>query len=400
MNEIVATVTMFPALNGDCFLVKISDTVILIDGGYINTYGSYIKPALQRLKEEIKALSHVIVTHIDGDHISGINRFLEENISDPIMPVTTIWHNAYRHIQPFAQHGSVLESLAGKPLDSLVVKSYLKEEKKGEEKNISAEQGSTLASLITKSGYQWNNEFNGKAVSTDNLDVIPLNTAVTLKLLSPDNDKLQALYKYWRKELYKLGYSNVSDKEVFFDDAFEFLASQEKQIKIPVDRDIAYKGMNMEQLADEDFTTDTAPVNGSSIAFVLECSGKTFLFLGDAHPDLIVKGLKHHYEESLFPIKFDMIKLAHHGSILNTSTALLELIDSEKYVFSTNGKMFDHPDLATIARIITRKSAFKRELIFNYPVKVTETLNDPVLSKKYNYVLTVNDGAKPVEINF
>lgn len=40
----------------------------------------------------------VVVTHIDGDHISGIIRLLEE------MPIGIgdVWYNGYRHIQSVA----------------------------------------------------------------------------------------------------------------------------------------------------------------------------------------------------------------------------------------------------------------------------------------------------------
>lgn len=95
---------------------------------------------MQTLKKEGKSLSHIIVTYIDGGHISAINKFLEENISTSIVPVKNIWQNAYRLIQPLAKASPVLEALGGNPLDSFPIKPYLKEEKIGE-RNISAGQG-------------------------------------------------------------------------------------------------------------------------------------------------------------------------------------------------------------------------------------------------------------------
>lgn len=61
-------VTIFPACNGDSFLLETEASVVLIDGGYVDTYKKNIKPKLLKLKDDGKEL-HVIVTHIDNDHI-------------------------------------------------------------------------------------------------------------------------------------------------------------------------------------------------------------------------------------------------------------------------------------------------------------------------------------------
>ena len=80
--------TIYPANNGDSFLLEIKDKIILIDGGYVDTYKNYIKPKLFELSKENKKISHLIVTHIDNDHISGIIKFIEENKKDSIIGIT------------------------------------------------------------------------------------------------------------------------------------------------------------------------------------------------------------------------------------------------------------------------------------------------------------------------
>lgn len=388
---------LIPALNGDCFILNLKGTIFLIDGGYVDTYRKYINPELEVLTKEGYSLSHLIVTHIDADHISGVVRFLEENNKSKIIPIENIWHNSYRHLKHLKSKVNIEETSNEKPLDSLQVKSYLKEEVDGD-KNISAEQGSTLATLILNGKYNWNNEFNNSAVSIENNMEIKINDEITIRLLSPNDSKLNNLYKHWKKELYKLGYGEKFEKAEFFDDAFEFLTVQEKERKVFVEKNVSHGKIDLKELAEIRVEEDDRVANGSSIAFVLEYNGAKYLFLGDSHPSLIVESLKKHYKEDLLPIKFDLIKISHHGSILNTSDDLLQLIDSEKYIISTNGLSFNHPDIETIAKLVVRKSNFKRTIYFNYPVDAAKTLNDAELMKKYNYEIQMADGKSTIEI--
>ena len=148
------------------------------------------------------------------------------------------------------------------------------------------------------------------------------------------------------------------------------------------------------------FFEDTAPANGSSISFILEYENKKLLFLADSHPSVIQKSLHLHYENDDFPIFFDMIKLSHHGSNGNTSPELLELIDSDKYIFSTNGKPFQHPDIETIARIVNRKAKKTRELFFNYPLEIVKHLRNNVLMERYNFKITTAEENEALSIEF
>lgn len=51
---------------------------ILIDGGYVDTYENYLLPTLKEIAARGGELDVVVVTHIDGDHISGIIRMMED----------------------------------------------------------------------------------------------------------------------------------------------------------------------------------------------------------------------------------------------------------------------------------------------------------------------------------
>ena len=92
-------IIILPALNGDCILVEFQPShYILIDGGYVDTYENYLFPTLKELEAQGGKLDVVVVTHIDGDHISGIIRLLE----DMPIGIGEIWYNGYRHIQSVA----------------------------------------------------------------------------------------------------------------------------------------------------------------------------------------------------------------------------------------------------------------------------------------------------------
>ncbi len=396
MSDNSIKIKIFPALNGDSTLLDLSNKLFLIDGGYVNTFNDFLCGELKKKSEEGKKISHLIVTHIDSDHISGIVKLLDKNINSKIINIENIWHNSYRHIKDLSDNLN-LESFDGKTdLTALSVKSYLKEVIEGRHE-ISAEQGSALSALILKGNYKWNSEFGGKAVTINNLDVISVDDKTTIRILSPNNDKLSKLKKLWNKELYKKGY-NISKDDTNYDDAFEFLLAQEKEKKVLLKKDISGGDIDIAKLSNVEVTEDTSATNGSSIAFVIEKDDKKLLFLADSHPSVILESLKTHYSEEEFPIEFDVIKLSHHGSITNTSKELLEIIDSKNYIISSDGSKFGHPDIETIARIINRKSTFTRNLHFNYPPRFIDEINNRELKDNYLFEINVAKEKHPLEI--
>ncbi|RUT72858.1 AVAST type 1 anti-phage system MBL fold metallo-hydrolase Avs1a [Ancylomarina longa] len=396
MSDNNIRIKIFPALNGDSILLELSNNLFLIDGGYINTFNEYLFDELKGKSEEGKRISHLIVTHIDSDHISGIIRLLEKNTNSEIINIENIWHNSYRHIKDLSDNLSLKDFDGKTDLTALSGKSYLKEVIEGRHE-ISAEQGSALSALILKGKYKWNSEFADKAVSIDNLDTITVDDKTRIRILSPNNQKLSKLKRLWNKELYKKGY-DVSEDDSNYDDAFEFLMAQEKEKKVLVKKDISVGDIDIDELSNLEILEDTSVTNGSSISFVIETDNKKLLFLADAHPSVILESLKMHYSGEEFPIEFDIIKLSHHGSITNTSKELLEVIDSKNYVISSDGSKFGHPDIETIARIINRKSAFTRNLHFNYLPKFIHEINDENLKEKYLFEIYVAKEKSPIEI--
>ena len=104
--------------------------------------------------------------------------------------------------------------------------------------------------------------------------------------------------------------------------------------------------------------------NGSSIAFILSAEGKRILFLGDAHPSVVLKGLNAQGYDKDSPLHVEMLKLSHHGSNANTHTDLLDAVRTDNFFVSTNGELHGHPGKRTLARILAKNA--KANIFFNY----------------------------------
>lgn len=388
-------IKFFPALNGDSAFLKIEDYTMLIDGGYVDTYRGFIKPELLEMDSKSISLNHVIVTHIDKDHISGIIKLLKENNNSPFIKIDNIWHNSFKHIKDFNPD----IKFKGKSVQELQIDYNLQEEQIERVKDISAIQGSTLASVLLENCYNWNTEFDGKAVSIDNKVTISLTDDITLKLLSPSTEKLSALNLDWKKELYSKGYSTSENLEGFSEIAFESVVALQKEKKLLKKKDVSANSLNVDELAKSKFFEDDKSANGSSIAFIIEHKKKKLLFLADTHPSIIINSLRLHYTKECFPLYFDVIKVSHHGSQKNTSLELLEMITSKQYIFSTNGKMHNHPDKETIGRIIYQKTTYTKELLFTHPLESIKEFKDDTLMQKYNYQIIEMNGSEPIKIN-
>ncbi|PEJ62410.1 MBL fold metallo-hydrolase [Bacillus toyonensis] len=382
------TIEMFPADNGDSFLISCKGkykTNILIDMGYEETYKEFIKPRLIELKERGERLDLVILTHIDADHIEGAQFFFEENgySSNPkVIEVKEVWHNSYRHLaikkeeQPLSER--IVKRLSRK------IKSLPTKKTKNEETKVNAEQGTRIASLLYHYQYRWNTSFDGTAVMASGSS-IELNEEVKLALLTPTLPQLERLKSHWLEGLQKLfpGLSLTDDQ--ILDDAIEFVSYLYPDLGVANLTEKTAKYNELDSLAEIPYREDRSIVNGSSITFCLEFEDKRMLFMGDISSTGIKKEIEKMFPDETSPIHFDVIKVAHHGSKANTSRELLKIIDSDNYLISTNGSKHRHPHIETLARIVTRTSISNRKLHFNYETNASSKMSQVEWEKKYNY---------------
>lgn len=386
-------IKMFPANSGDSFLISCGENHILIDGGYKDTYTDFIRAELENINKMNQKIDLAIITHIDQDHIQGILEFIKENgeqSNSNIIDIKEIWHNSYKHLQfEYADESEKIDREC-EILKEQILKGYaiLKEGKR----KISAYEGSTLASILFEKNYNWNNTFKSQAVLCNNYEKVKVSDDINIILLSPIRDSLNKLKNVWKKSLNKRKRGFKFKEEKYYNDAFEFFVYNLKEQIKAVPKKISAN--NSKENTFEFGDIDGSPTNESSIAFILENQEKKVLFLGDANPVIIYNSLvqlKEIYPEYSFA--FDAIKVSHHGSLGNMTEELLDLIDSEVWLFSGNGHN-NNPDKKLIDIIIEKKRNYMKKFIFNYDN--FEWLQEIKEKQNYNNYLVISENGECV----
>lgn len=353
MSNSIFSITLMPASEGDCLWIEYGDAAapnrVLFDMGRQSTY-AHVKQRFEKLSPDQRKFELLVISHIDRDHIEGALAFFTD--PEPLVTFKEIWFNGYRHLVP------------------------------PDMESFSVIQGEALSGYLKDLGPAWNRQFNLGAVVCDKegaLPVIQLAGGLKLTLVSPTRAKLDELAEEWANECLKAG---IVHPETFIADPAE---------------DEAYGAPDINLLANEVFTTDTAVANGSSIAFIAEFEGVSILLAADAHPDVLIDSLgKLLAGTGAEKIRLDAVKVSHHGSSHNTSNELLALIDCPKWLVSTNGNYFKHPSPSTIARLIKMGNA--REIVFNYRSDETAVWDIDAIKSQRNYTTLFPDDNQQGEI--
>lgn len=359
---------MYPAKNGDAFLVDAGGTYILIDAGFASTYHEFIATDLARLAADGCQLDLVVCTHIDADHIGGLLEFFSLNGTPDkrLIEVGDVWHNSLRSLATAAttpdgfHDRMVLEAIRRRGAQEVATSSA---------NPISARQGSSLARLLRQYGYTWNSGDGGRCIREGGTPVLlPRNVGV--QIVGPSSSRLEGLRDLWLREVRKLGYRGSSQPSDLMDDAYEMWCAITPQPLSP--KVIPISAGGSQQLVDV-YTPDTSLSNGSSIALIISKGSSRMLFLGDAWAEDAASALKG-LQLTAAPVIFDAIKVSHHGSLHNTSTELLSVADSPCFLISSDGSRHGHPDFEVLAEIVDRPAPFQRRLYFNYETAATKRL--------------------------
>jgi beta-lactamase superfamily II metal-dependent hydrolase len=410
LNPIKKTMDKIQMLNagyGDTLIISVNsehegDIHFLIDCGF--GFNEEIKPRLEKLDK----IKRFIITHYDRDHIESAYKFLKENGNSQkvnIIEIEQIWHNTFRHIQFNKCSNMILTDV-----DNILIESYVSGHKSEitdneTEEDIGAKQAINVGSKIIENEYSWNQDFNKEAAIIENRQKIKITDDVSIILLSPNKEKLEVLEKEFKKEIYNLlGKLEIPQNKIF-DDAYEWFVKRKDFDKMKkTEENISSQGTNLTidnviELSNQNlYKPDPSEANGSSIAFILKTANKSILLLGDAHSEIIEYELKKLYPKCIEkPILFDAIKISHHGSQGNSSPDLLKIIDSGKFLISTNSNHpngHKHPDLETIARIVNRStivSNAKRILYFNYDLGHIKGFENESLKEYFKYDILVQN---------
>ncbi len=341
-------IKMIAAGHGDCLWLEYGDEQqpfrILIDGGTAGTF-KRVKKRIKVLPEDQRHFELLVITHIDADHIAGVLKLLD----DEELGVTfgDIWFNGYRH-------------LPTSPLESLGVI-----------------QGERLTDVLARDETPWNEAFDGGALIVEEgqpLPVSKLRGGLQLTLLSPTPATLRDLKGQWEEEARKAGL-DPNDPRADTDQPARRRSGLEA-----LGGDLP----DVDALAETEFSEDGSEANGSSIAFLVEYDGIRVLLSGDAYALVLENSIKQ-LTNDCKKLRLDAFKTPHHGSKSNISATLLKTIDCDRYLISTNGAYFKHPDEIAVARII-KYGGKNVELYFNYLSKYTEIWTNARLLSKYGYV--------------
>ncbi|MGI5132099.1 ComEC/Rec2 family competence protein [Pseudonocardia sp. CA-107938] len=316
-------VEMLPAGHGDALVVEYGTAAdphrILVDAGTFHAWDGVRAELLRRRNDRYEVF---VITHVDEDHIGGALALLDD--PDLRHRVDHVWFNGYVHC---ASGGNVLGPV----------------------------NGEQLTRRIVTGGFHWNEGFTPRASAgvggpvgvprNGPLPAVNLPGGACAVLLSPTGAQLKRLAPVWQRVV-------VAAHLVAGAGAPGHTGSPRPHVKHvpPLPNPLDHAAITC--LAAKN-AADSSEANGSSIAFVVEHGGKRVLMGADAHAPVLAGGLQRYAARVGEPRpRFDLVKLAHHGSNANISTALLDLIDCRRFLVSTNGDNFAHPDDAALAKII------------------------------------------------
>src|SRR5262245_38456169 len=353
-------IEMGKALHGDCLFVEWGGANgkhrMLIDGGPIGAYDA-LATRIEAFGADERQFELIVLSHVDTDHVEGLVRLFAEPATQWPFQVKDVWFNGWRHMD--------------------------------EEDILGGRQGEFFSALLQHRlpPGAWNGAFAGAVVvpSSGPLPVVSLAGGMKLTLLSPTRPKLDKMREAWRKDLKATGI-----KPGDIDAAWQELRTQKKYL--PDEGLLSSSDSSIATILKRQFKADQAAANGASIAFLAEQAAGSCLFLADAHPDTVRSSLKRLLEErGVKRLSVDAVKVAHHGSKNNTDEELVSLIDSPRFLLSTSGAQFKHPDEEAIARVIDGAGGRPLTLYFNYLSEFNEKWNAKALQEKHNYSAVYSD---------
>jgi beta-lactamase superfamily II metal-dependent hydrolase len=91
-------------------------------------------------------------------------------------------------------------------------------------------------------------------------------------------------------------------------------------------------------------------------------------------------------------VELDLFKLAHHGSAGNITRELLALVACDRFVVSTNGDHFNHPDAEAIEVVGRPGAATPPTVYFNYLSDTTKAWSDSAAQQRVGIRAVFGDG--------
>jgi hypothetical protein len=345
----IFTLEALEAAEGDSLLLhygsKAKPRLIVIDGGPKDIFKKSLAPRLKAIRLargggslEVRM---IMVSHIDGDHITGVidlaNELATAEDAGEELPydILTLWHNSFDDIVAKVTAEAQLHIANVKPsalsADAAAVAADVK-------------QGRTLRSLANKLSMNLNSGFDDLVVFGGDQagSTLDIGEKLSFLVLGPRQAEIDALEQKWAEDVGKLLAKEKAAKKKSTKkssvkkktggaapaSAAEIIALAEATLT-PAELEVAAAA----------FLDESIP-NLSSVVVLAKLGTKSMLLTGDARGDLILKSLR---DCKLLPktggtVHFDVLKMPHHGSDRNMRQDFLEFVTADHYVFSANGK--------------------------------------------------------------
>ncbi len=347
---------LLPARQGDAIWIRWGDKdaphQMLIDMG-TEQIGKRIRNKIEALPEDQRVIDLLVVTHVDRDHIGGILTCLAEAAPIPGVEIRDVWFNGFEHLKG----GTIAQD----------ENDFLNVEPRG------PAQGEKFTKWLRTQ--HWNKHFDGgpvRRIPGEEPVKAEFHDGLTLTVLGPTPDRLEAFVDTWKEEV-KKALEKGSLTEV----------SPGLEIRGAKTPPNLIEQQDLKKLADTDNPSDHSEANGSSIALLLEYGGRRIILSGDAYSDDLVAGIK--AANGNEPLKIDAFKLPHHGSKKNTFKPLVESVECGRWLFSTDGTQFRHPDAEALARVITYSRVRTPIVSFNVPSKYNRWWDNDNWKEMYDY---------------
>lgn len=323
-------IQVLQAKHGDALILHCNKSdkkgIIVIDGG--PSSNPRFNPFITEV-ENYLPIDLMVLTHFDDDHLVGIKSFIEKHQNDIPFPVKRIWTNCAKHVD-FDTSENLSSNKASKMAD-------------------------VLCAISQKSQLDW------EAYRLDGFvdDTI---TFADIDIINPRKDLFKYFIDNYKEE------HNVRDPEGNF--------SNKRNLNSDINID-------MHELAKRDKTLGNPEkhselVNMVSLSMIIRCDAFSILLLGDCYPQEIYLSLTERGYSKENKLQVDFIKMPHHGSANNISNNLLDIIDCDKFIISTNGgKGYKHPHREAIANVLCHSERdYSRTVHFYFNYSLETIVNN------------------------
>jgi hypothetical protein len=332
----MVTLEALNALAGDCLLLRYGpqdeERLWIIDGGpkrdnnkKVEVWSDVLLPRLEDIlgeREPPLAVALGMVSHIDDDHINGIQQLTSQLVA--LKPKSggvkfdRFWFNSFDQLVGPKPAG-LSKEVAAASLQSLVDPANVPgvSDEHATAVMQSVKQGNALASDLRALELDRNLPVNDFISARHGQPPYQIDGAA-VTILGPLANRLEKLREKWAEALRK---PSKEARQAALQELFVPKAKEDKSVP-----------------------------NLSSIVVLVEIEGRKLLLTGDAHGDDVVeawKGLGLGDQ----PAKLDLVKMPHHGSIRNCTKPFIEFFLADHYVFSADGK-HDNPDAPAVEAVV------------------------------------------------